>query len=135
MLPSVTVSRRLSPRAASGTVVGVDAHPVIVESHRSRGLPGLAHIGLVPDMVADLSRIGMDAHYVNALFCSAEAYIRVWERAEALGAGRPAPDANRPWLCTVTDSTPPASSHARPPLSSRAANGAAASTPSHPIPM
>ena len=71
---------------------------------------GLAHIGLVPDMVADLSRIGMDAHYVNSLFCSAEAYIRVWERAEALGAGRPAPDANRPWLCTVTDSTPPASS-------------------------
>ena len=69
---------------------------------------GLAHIGLVPDMVADLSRIGMDAHYVNSLFCSAEAYIRVWERAEALGARRPAPDPNRPWLCNVTDSTPPA---------------------------
>ncbi len=57
---------------------------------------GLAHIGLVPDLVADLSRIGMDAHYVNSLFCSAEAYIRVWERAEALGAGRPAPDAEPP---------------------------------------
>ena len=50
---------------------------------------GLAHIGLVPDMVADSSRVGMDPHYVESLFCSAEAYIRVWERADALvGAGR-----------------------------------------------
>jgi len=30
---------------------------------------GLAHIGLVPDMVADLERIGVDAHYIDALFC------------------------------------------------------------------
>ena len=53
--------------------------------------------------------IGLDEHYVDKLFCSAEAYIRVWERAEALGARRPAPDPNRPWLCNVTDDTPPAS--------------------------
>ena len=32
---------------------------------------GLAHIGLLPDMVADLDRIGVDQHYVDALFCSA----------------------------------------------------------------
>jgi hypothetical protein len=70
---------------------------------------GLAHIGLVPDMVADLDRIGVDPHYVDALFCSAEAYIRVWERADALGAGRPAPDPNRPWLCRSTDNTAPES--------------------------
>ena len=71
---------------------------------------GLAHIGLVPDMVADLQRVGLDQHYVDQLFCSAEAYIRVWERAEALGARRPAPDPNRPWLCNVTDNTAPESS-------------------------
>ena len=70
---------------------------------------GLAHIGLVPDMVADLDRIGVDPHYVDALFCSAEAYIRVWERADALGAGRPVPDPNRAWLCRSTDSTAPES--------------------------
>ena len=57
---------------------------------------GLAHIGLVPDMVADLPRLGMDRHYVDSLFCSAEAYIRVWERADAFGARRPVPDPNRP---------------------------------------
>ncbi len=70
---------------------------------------GLAHIGLLPDMVADLQHIGMDPHYVDSLFCSAEAYIRVWERAEALSQRRPAPDSNRPWLCNSTDATPPTS--------------------------
>lgn len=70
---------------------------------------GLAHIGLVPDLVADLPNIGVAPHYVDALMCSAEAYVRVWERADAIGAGRTPPDPNRPWLCTVTDSTAPAS--------------------------
>jgi len=70
---------------------------------------GLAHIGLLPDMIADLQSIGLDQHYVDSLFCSAEAYIRVWERAEALGARTTPPDPNRPWLCNVTDTTPPSS--------------------------
>ncbi len=70
---------------------------------------GLAHIGLLPDMVADLQSIGLDQRYVDSLFCSAEAYIRVWERAEALSQRRPAPDPNRPWRCNTADATPPAS--------------------------
>jgi microsomal dipeptidase-like Zn-dependent dipeptidase len=70
---------------------------------------GLAHIGLVPDMIADLKAIGLNDYYVDKLMCSGEAYIRVWERAAALGAGLPAPDPNRPWLCDVTDNTPPES--------------------------
>lgn len=70
---------------------------------------GLAHVGLLPDMVADLANVGVDAAYVDNLLCSAEAYVRVWERAEALAAGAPAPDPNRPWLCRVTDATPPVS--------------------------
>jgi microsomal dipeptidase-like Zn-dependent dipeptidase len=73
---------------------------------------GLAHIGLLPDLVADLQEIGLNQYYVDALFCSAEAYIRVWERADALAARLPAPDPNRPWLCDVTDSTPPVSTAA-----------------------
>ncbi len=71
---------------------------------------GLAHIGLLPDLVADLPQIGLHQYYLDSLFCSAEAYIRVWERADALAARRPAPDPNRRWLCDVTDTTPPASS-------------------------
>ena len=70
---------------------------------------GLAHVGLLPDLFADLQKIGVDQVYVDQVFCSAEAYVRVWERAEALAAGRPAPDPNRPWLCNVTDDTPPVS--------------------------
>ena len=70
---------------------------------------GLAHVGMLPDLVADLQQIGLPAYYVDKLFCSAEAYIRVWERAEALAARQPAPDPNRQWLCDVTDTTPPVS--------------------------
>ena len=79
---------------------------------------GLAHIGLLPDLVADLGAVGMDAHYIESLFCSAEAYIRVWERADALSKRHPAPDPNRAWLCTVTDATPPASTVALAPVAS-----------------
>jgi microsomal dipeptidase-like Zn-dependent dipeptidase len=80
---------------------------------------GLAHVGLLPDLMADVQRIGMDQHYVDAVFCSAEAYVRVWERADALAAGRVPPAADRPWLCNIADNTPPSSSIAFSP----AANG------------
>ena len=70
---------------------------------------GLAHIGLLPDMIEDLKSIQLGQPYVDSLFCSAEAYIRVWERAAALAGGRPAPDPARPWLCNVTDDAPPTS--------------------------
>jgi microsomal dipeptidase-like Zn-dependent dipeptidase len=43
---------------------------------------GLAHIGLYPDMIADLKRIGVTDKQLEPLFRSAEAYIEVWERAE-----------------------------------------------------
>ena len=78
---------------------------------------GLAHIGLVPDMIADLKAIGLNDYYIDKLMCSGEAYVRVWERADALGARRPMPDPNRPWLCDVTDNAAPESTLAlAPPL-------------------
>lgn len=40
-------------RAASGTVIGVEAQPVIVESHRGRGLPGTTLIGLARGAVKE----------------------------------------------------------------------------------
>lgn len=39
---------------------------------------GLAHIGLVPDFLRDLARVGADT---SALDDSAEAFVRMWERA------------------------------------------------------
>jgi len=43
---------------------------------------GLAHYGLVPDLLQDLSNVGVGPTTLNALFSSAEAYIQVWEQCE-----------------------------------------------------
>lgn len=40
-------------RAATGAVIGVDAHPVIVEAHRTKGLPGMALVGLARGAVKE----------------------------------------------------------------------------------
>jgi hypothetical protein len=42
---------------------------------------GLAHVGLLPDMIADLKQIGLSDDDLRPLFRSAEGYIKVWERA------------------------------------------------------
>jgi len=44
---------------------------------------GLAHVGLLPDFVADLAQVGMPLAYRNEIFRSAEAYVELWERATA----------------------------------------------------
>lgn len=51
---------------------------------------GLAHIGLVPDLLADLGRMGIDT---SPLDDSAERYLAMWERASAVRTG-PAEDAS-----------------------------------------
>ncbi|MBK8254246.1 MAG: membrane dipeptidase [Polyangiaceae bacterium] len=43
---------------------------------------GLAHYGLLPDMLQDLRNIGLTAEHLAPLFRSAEDYIRAWEMAE-----------------------------------------------------
>ena len=42
---------------------------------------GLAHIGLAPDLVADLKMVGLTDADLDPLLRSAEEYIKVWERA------------------------------------------------------
>ena len=42
---------------------------------------GLAHIGMVPDLIEDLRILGIPAAAFRPLFSSAEGYIRAWERA------------------------------------------------------
>jgi microsomal dipeptidase-like Zn-dependent dipeptidase len=46
---------------------------------------GLAHIGLLPDLVADLTRLGLPAPYLDSIYRSAEAYVALWERVEGSG--------------------------------------------------
>jgi microsomal dipeptidase-like Zn-dependent dipeptidase len=43
---------------------------------------GLAHFGLVPDMLQDLHNVEMPKRDFQALFGSAEAYLEMWERVE-----------------------------------------------------
>ena len=45
---------------------------------------GLAHFGMVPDMMQDLKNIGQPVEDRQAMFASAEGYIRMWEKAERL---------------------------------------------------
>jgi microsomal dipeptidase-like Zn-dependent dipeptidase len=47
---------------------------------------GLAHVGLLPDLIADLGAIGLSEGDLDPLFQSAEAYVAMWERAVAASA-------------------------------------------------
>lgn len=47
---------------------------------------GLAHIGLLPDLIEDVRRDGVSDAELEPLFRSAEAYIRMWEKAERRAA-------------------------------------------------
>lgn len=42
---------------------------------------GFAHIGLYPDFIMDLKNVGVSEADLKPLFYSAEAYVRLWERA------------------------------------------------------
>jgi hypothetical protein len=47
-------------------------------------IDGLAHYGLVPDMLQDLKNLGMTTADFEALFSSAESYIEMWEKTERI---------------------------------------------------
>ncbi len=75
---------------------------------------GMAHVGLLPDFVKDLSQVGLSAPYMDAVFCSAERYIQVWERGVVISSGSGTlPDYSQ-MTCNqdvpVGDTTPPVSS-------------------------
>ena len=44
---------------------------------------GMIHIGLLPELIEDVRRDGMTDEELEPLFRSAEAYVRMWEKAEA----------------------------------------------------
>ncbi len=43
---------------------------------------GLAHVGMLPDLIQDLRQIGVSDNDLTPLFRSAEGYISMWEKAE-----------------------------------------------------
>ena len=43
-------------------------------------MDGMAHYGMLPDLLQDMRNIGVQD--LDALYRSAEDYIRVWERCE-----------------------------------------------------
>ena len=43
----------------------------------------MIHIGLLPELIEDVRRDGATDAELEPLFRSAEAYVRMWERAEA----------------------------------------------------
>jgi hypothetical protein len=47
---------------------------------------GMATIGLLPDLIEDVRRDGVTDADLEPLFRSAEAYLRMWEKAEGRGA-------------------------------------------------
>ena len=46
---------------------------------------GMAHIGLVPELIEDVRRSGVTDEQLEPLFRSAEGYLRMWEKAERRG--------------------------------------------------
>jgi hypothetical protein len=46
---------------------------------------GLAHVGLMPDFIADLQVVGLSGADLDPLFQSAEGYVRMWEGAKSSG--------------------------------------------------
>jgi microsomal dipeptidase-like Zn-dependent dipeptidase len=44
---------------------------------------GLAHYGLIPDLLQDLANVGLGATTIRAVFSSAETYIQTWEQCHA----------------------------------------------------
>jgi microsomal dipeptidase-like Zn-dependent dipeptidase len=49
---------------------------------------GLAHVGLLPDMFADLEALQMSPSDLEPLFNSAEGYVKMWEKAQPFRDGQ-----------------------------------------------
>ena len=70
---------------------------------------GLAHIGLLPDLVADLKNVGVSDEQLQPLFGSAQAYINMWSAVFRLPAptvslsGVPATAAYKSTFTVTTD--------------------------------
>lgn len=47
---------------------------------------GMAHYGLLPDLIQDLRNVGLDERVLDTMYRSADHYVGLWERCERLAA-------------------------------------------------
>jgi hypothetical protein len=70
------------PATIKATAVSIPVDKSVVGTRTyDFNFDGFAHIGMLPDMIADFEAMGMQPPELDALFFSAEGYIRLWERA------------------------------------------------------
>ena len=82
ILPHIMTVPLWKSRACDGR----DFNPSTTDCTRTFdfNVDGLAHVGMLPDLIQDLYNVGLTDNDLNPLFRSAEAYIEMWERAEKL---------------------------------------------------
>ncbi|MBI4848373.1 MAG: membrane dipeptidase [Nitrospirae bacterium] len=56
-----------------------EVHPQVFDINED----GLAHVGMLPDFIADLKELGLTTQDLAPLFGSAEAYVHLWEKIDA----------------------------------------------------
>ena len=56
---------------------------VVGEKTFSINVDGLAHVGMLPDLIADFQAMGLSANDLQPLLHSAEGYVKLWEKALA----------------------------------------------------
>lgn len=74
-LGCVIVGRVAAPSVKTALVVAADFNT-----------EGMIHIGLLPELIEDARRDGVTDEQLEPIFRSAEAFIRLWERAEKRAA-------------------------------------------------
>ena len=62
--------------------------PTTNSASRNLQAKGLAHIGVLPEIVSELQNIGVPNKYINHINNSAERFVTMWERAEGIASTR-----------------------------------------------
>ena len=80
---STRVAYPFTPHGGSGQLGRLEAGLATFDVNED----GFANVGLLPDFVEDLKRVGVSDADLEPLFRSAEGYVRMWELMEADGDG------------------------------------------------
>jgi microsomal dipeptidase-like Zn-dependent dipeptidase len=63
---------------------------------------GLGHVGLLPELMSDLSQVGLPQQYLDELNQSAEKFLQIWERSENLAVVVPTTNLARTATASAT---------------------------------
>ena len=76
----------MAPAGVGAGKLGMSTSPERIDHDVTKpwdySVDGAAHAGLLPDFIEDLRRVGVSDAYLQPLFRSAEAHVRMWERAD-----------------------------------------------------